>query len=129
MKTPKSLLALAEPFGGTVEIITFRDGRDDTYHTGFAVVDQSNNELLVCEPCHYSNGDRWLIKNRCEGTLTYAKTMRGLKASIKPKHTGFIFRRTQLAVIILACCLFLGACSSHHCPTYGKVVKSNYRGR
>lgn len=33
--------------------------------------------------------------------------------------------------LLLAFCLFLGACSqqAYMCPTYGKVVKSNYRGR
>lgn len=97
MRTPKSLLALAEPFGGTVEILTFRDGRNDSYHTGFAVVDQEGNELLTCEPVSYSNCDRWSVHNKCTQRLTYAKTMRGLKADIKAMHTGFTFKAAPSA--------------------------------
>lgn len=38
--------------------------------------------------------------------------------------------RSVAVCLLLACCLFLGACSqAYMCPTYGKVVKSNYRGR
>jgi hypothetical protein len=121
MKTPKSLLQLAEPFGGTVEILTFRDGRNDTYHTGFAVVDKDGNELLTCEPVWYSNGDRWHVHNKCSRRLTYVKTLRGLKADIKPGNTGFRFKRKPgaIAAICLLLALVLGACSSaYHCPTY-----------
>lgn len=102
MRTPKSLLALAEPFGGTVDILTFRDGRNDSYHTGFAVVDQEGNELLTCEPL--ANGavrrregaDRWMIINRCGAGISYVRSLRGLKADIKAMHTGFRFGRNNL---------------------------------
>lgn len=48
----------------------------------------------------------------------------------EPHRVGNWLKHFKLVCLILACCLFLGACSSaYHCPTYGKVVKSNSRGR
>jgi hypothetical protein len=90
MRTPKTLTSLAAPFNGTVEVLTFRiHGK---FLTGFAVVDPDKNELLEIEPIYYmQSGDRWMIKNKCTGAISYRKNMHGFTADIKPMHTGYVF--------------------------------------
>jgi hypothetical protein len=61
--------------------------------TGFAIVDQDDNELLEIEPMYNRSSGRWLVKNKCTipSGMHYAKTLRGFKADIKPMHTGYKF--------------------------------------
>jgi hypothetical protein len=123
MKTPKSLLQLADQVGGTVEPLTYRHAGNGSYSRGFAVVDSDNNELLECEPVHISTGRRWLVKNKCDSSHKYVSSLRGLTAEIKPGHTGYRFRRVATVVCVLLA-LALGACTtSYHCPTYSKSWK------
>lgn len=94
MKTPKSLLTLAVNVSGSVESINYHT--HGQVNKGFAIIDSDNNELLECEPVYYSNGDRWLIRNKCTipSQLFYVKSLRGLKTEIKAGRTGYVFNRT-----------------------------------
>lgn len=47
----------------------------------------------------------------------------------EPHRVGNWFKHFKVVCIAIVIAS-LGACTtSYHCPTYGKVVKSNYRGR
>ena len=89
----KTLQVLAAQVGGSVVNLRFRS--NGKFQKGYAIIDADKNELLTCEPCYYSNGDRWLVHNRCEGGLKgvyYVSDLRKLKTQqIKPGFTGYKF--------------------------------------
>lgn len=91
-KTPKSIERLAATVAGsTIQELSFRmHGR---FAHGWAIVDKDQNELIECEPLYYSNGDKWLIKNKCFNRHFYVKSLRGLdtKCQIQAGHTGYKF--------------------------------------
>lgn len=73
----KSLLQFAAAHGFKVARLTF-----DKIKTGYAVVYPDLNasistgrELITIQPVHYSNGDRWLVK-QINRPLYYAKNLR-----------------------------------------------------
>lgn len=94
MRTPKSLIQLADSINARIEEISFRmHGR---FLPGFAVVDQDDNELLVLEPLFRNGADRWLVNNKCGKGISYIKSLRGFTADIKPMHTGFKFSKPTI---------------------------------
>lgn len=94
MNIPKSIQRLADIHGCRVEVLRFKAHGQS--QKGYAIVDNDNNELLEVEPVRYSNGDRWLVRNKCLEACTaksreYIKTLQYFTAEIKPMHTGFKF--------------------------------------
>lgn len=93
MKTPKVLLNLCKD-GMFVEALTF-----DHTKRGWAIVDADMNELAVFEPCYYSNGDRWLVRNYSDKNWTgkYFKRLNDPAIKSMPLvtgHTGYKLRAT-----------------------------------
>jgi hypothetical protein len=93
MRIPKSLLSLAAKVNGTVELLRYH--AHGQVNNGFAIVDADSNELLEIEPVYYSNGDRWLIRNKCTipSNSFYRKSLRGFTTDIKAGRTGYVFTR------------------------------------
>lgn len=70
--------------------------------TGFVITDADKNELIEVEPVHYSNGDRWMVKDKqtypnewpTHRGLYYLKKLKGFAKNIQLKagHTGFRLR-------------------------------------
>lgn len=89
MRTPKTLQAIADTAKAFVEPLKF-----DRIKRGWAIVDSDNNELMEIAPVHYSNGDRWKVIDRTDSrpSLKYYKSIRQIKAALKPGWTGYKFR-------------------------------------
>lgn len=84
MTAPKTLKKMADNVGGIVVNLSFGSRK------GYCIIDSERNELLTCEPVNYSNGDRWLISNKCNQSYSYCKSIRNVhNQSIKPGYTGF----------------------------------------
>lgn len=94
MKAPNSLQKLADSAPAWIEVIRFNAHGQSL--KGYAIVDADGNELLECEPIHYSNGDRWKVINRHQNetrdlpAIYYYKSLAGIhkKQTIKPGING-----------------------------------------
>jgi len=79
----KTLLLLAELHNSTVILLKFK--HKNIIKVGYGIVDKNSNELMSFEPCNYSNGDKWIVRNNCAGGtgMTYIKS---LKQASKYRH-------------------------------------------
>ncbi len=88
MKTPKTLIAFATVNSLKVAKINFRHAGHGTKQVGYSLINTSiwakeglysGAEMVEIEPVSYSNGDRWIIRQRgrADRRLSeYAKTIK-----------------------------------------------------
>lgn len=89
MKAPKSLIELAATVDGSIHSINYR--AHGQVSKGWVIVDKDRNELLEVEPVYYSNGDRWIVRNKTFNRHFYVKSLRYLhtKCQIQAGYTGY----------------------------------------
>ena len=90
----KTLQKFAEIYGFNIAPITYKYQGIRVRRKGFDLIDKSRQIHLSFEPTHYSNGDKWLIKNYCQGGIMYAKSIPDAVKKLKAdnfhpvEHTG-----------------------------------------
>lgn len=88
MKIAKSLICFADLHGLQIAKVNFLShGRTKT---GFDVM-YGNIILYTFEPCHYTNGDRWLITGLTD-SWPYAKD---IKSACKKAIADFAYHKTE----------------------------------
>lgn len=83
----KNLLKLAKTVNSMLVVITI-GGK-----VGYIIIDSDFNELVSIEACTYSDGSKWLVKNRCKSTISYYKSLSSINKEVISKgFTGYKFK-------------------------------------
>jgi hypothetical protein len=83
----KTLQKFADNYAFTIVPIRYTYQGIRVKRKGFDLIDRGRQIHLSFEPTHYSNGDKWLVKNYCQGGVMYAKNIPD--AIKKLKEYGF----------------------------------------
>ena len=78
MKAPVTLLTFAALHGLTAVPITYHSFGIDS--RGWDLINSRNAIQVSFEPCHYSNGDRWMVTDKTDSafkSVRYLKSLRG----------------------------------------------------
>ena len=71
----KTLQKFADNYAFTIVPIRYKYQGIRVKRKGFDLIDRGRQIHLSFEPTEYSNGDKWLVHNYCQGGIMYAKNI------------------------------------------------------